>query len=312
MMPFFSIVIPLYNKANFIEATLKSINNQTFKSYEIIIVNDGSTDDSLHKIERFKAPCLKVFTQANKGVANARNFGIAKAKGQYIALLDADDTWHPWHLENLYGLIDTFNNAALFCTNYEVYLSEKVVKPAFFNFDVSTKPFIVPHFFKSSVTNMVAWTSAVAFSKEKFEVIGKFNETLDTYEDIDLWIRFALKYPVAFHPKISMQYKIYISNSLTKTENNLNRLKFLNSFLKYEVENKDLKKYLDINRYALAIRCKLTNEKALYLLAKKQINMKHINLKQRVLLNAPKSVLLILKWLQKQLLKCGIYLTAFK
>ena len=93
MTPFFSIVIPLYNKEPFIEKTIQSVLDQTFKDFEIIIINDGSTDKSLGEVECLNDERISIFTIINQGVSHARNHGIHKAKGHYIAFLDADDYW---------------------------------------------------------------------------------------------------------------------------------------------------------------------------------------------------------------------------
>ena len=113
-MPFFSIVIPLYNKANFILATLKSVSDQTFENYEIIVINDGSTDESLSKIEALKLPKLSIHTQENKGLSAARNRGVTLARGQYVALLDADDIWKPTYLKSMFKLIENYPNHQIF------------------------------------------------------------------------------------------------------------------------------------------------------------------------------------------------------
>ena len=93
MQPFFSIVIPLYNKENYIGHTLKSVLNQAFQDFEIIIVNDGSTDKSLEKVNSIKDARVQLFSIENRGVSYARNYGIEKALASLIIFLDADDTW---------------------------------------------------------------------------------------------------------------------------------------------------------------------------------------------------------------------------
>ena len=89
----FTVVIPLYNKANYIEKAINSVLNQTFTEFEIIVVNDGSTDESLEKIGHFKDARLKIINQENAGVSTARNNGVKEAKYDYVAFLVADDWW---------------------------------------------------------------------------------------------------------------------------------------------------------------------------------------------------------------------------
>jgi glycosyltransferase involved in cell wall biosynthesis len=101
-MPYFSIVIPVYNKENFISKTIESVLNQNFTDYELIIVNDGSTDQSEAEILAFKDNRIQYFSKKNEGVAFSRNFGIEKATADYICFLDADDYWYPNFLETIH------------------------------------------------------------------------------------------------------------------------------------------------------------------------------------------------------------------
>lgn len=312
MKPFFSVVIPLYNKEQYIEATLKSVLNQTFQDFEVIVVDDGSTDKSLEKALTFKDSRITITKQKNVGVSIARNEGIKIAKSKYIALIDADDFWYSNHLFELKKQILLFPNAGLYCNNYEIYYTKKIFRPANFNFNFDTKCLIVKDFFTASITNNVALTSAVGFSKEKFNSIGKFNTQLKTGQDLDLWIRFALKYNISFNPKITMSYKLYIGDSLSKNEFNNIRYNFTANFIKEEKSNKSLKKYLDINRYAVAIRCILNEEQELYKKLKKEIDYNNLNFKQKILLKFPKILLKIIKNFQKYLMKQNIYITAYK
>ncbi|WP_298239191.1 glycosyltransferase family 2 protein [uncultured Algibacter sp.] len=312
MTPFFSVIIPLYNKEDYIEDTLKSVFNQSFKDFEIILIDDGSTDNSLQVVEQFNDNRLKVYTQNNQGASVARNFGIEKANSEYVALIDADDLWYEDHLQELKKLIDTFPQAGLFCNNYEINYNENFVKPATFNFDYNNECLIVEDFFKANIINFIPSSSSVTFSKKYFIDLGGYNTNFEIAEDIDLWIRFALKYKVCFNPKITMTYNIFIDNSLSKQETNEVRYKFINNYRTEEKSNQELKLYLDINRYALAIRCKINNQFNLYQKLKKEIDLKNLNLKQKLLLNSPTSILKIAKTVQRWLLRANLYLTAYK
>ncbi|PQV48203.1 glycosyltransferase involved in cell wall biosynthesis [Jejuia pallidilutea] len=312
--PFFSVVIPLYNKEKYILSTIASVTNQSFKDFEIIIVDDGSTDRSKSIISKIKDSRIKIITQQNLGAPNARNNGIAKAKAKYIALLDADDTWYHNHLLELKKQIEIYPNAGLYCNNYDIYYSETVKKNAQFNFNFDDKCLVVDDYFKASIINSVAWTSAVAFEKEKFISIGGFDTTLKTAQDIDLWIRFALLYKVIFNPTITMSYKFHVDDSLSKNEESYNQIR-LDSFKKYkkeEANNPSLKLYLDINRYALAIRCKLNHQLELFETVKKDIDYANLNLKQKILISLPKQLLILAKNTQNFLKKRKLYVTAYK
>ena len=104
----FSVIIPLYNKANFVRKTIESILNQTFTGFEIVVVNDGSTDNSLDVVNEISDPRIRIFTKENGGVSVARNFGIEKSQNEYIAFLDADDLWLPDYLETIKNMIEQY------------------------------------------------------------------------------------------------------------------------------------------------------------------------------------------------------------
>ncbi|KJD32087.1 hypothetical protein PK35_11660 [Tamlana nanhaiensis] len=312
-MSFFSVIIPLYNKEKYIEATLNSVLNQEFKDFEIIIFDDGSTDDSLKQVEAFSDSRILIIKEINQGVSAARNKSIELAKGKYIALLDADDIWEPNHLTELHKLITLFPEAGLYCNNYRVFYNSAVSRPAKFNFQYAANGVLVNDFFKASIINCVAWTSSVCFAKNTFTEIGGFKPHLKTSQDLDLWIRFALKHQVAFNPKITMSYKQYVSNSLSKNESHYNEIRynFISSFSEFEKTNTSLKLYLDINRYAVSLRALINNNKPLYKKLKQEIDFKNLNFKQKILINTPKVVLKLLKKLQISLIKMRVYLTAF-
>ena len=146
-MPFFSVITPLYNKEDYIEATIKSVLNQTFDDFEMVIVDDGSTDNSLKILSQIKSSKINILVQENQGPSVARNKAIANAKGKYIAPLDADDIWREDHLAELKSLIDSFPNAGVFCNNYKVRLNKNLTRNAHFNFDFATSHLIIPDFF---------------------------------------------------------------------------------------------------------------------------------------------------------------------
>jgi glycosyltransferase involved in cell wall biosynthesis len=311
-MPIFSVVIPLYNKEAYIEDTLKSVFNQTFKDFDVIIVDDGSTDKSLEIVKKFNDERLNVYSQKNQGASIARNNGIDYSKSDYIALLDADDYWYNNHLEELKKLIDTFPEAGLFCNNYEIKRDKNLISPATFNFNFDNDCMIIKDYFTGSIINSIAWTSSVAFLKTNFKTIGGFKKSLRTGQDIDLWIRFALQYEIAFNPQITMRYYDFDLLGLSKSKYNTDRYNLIKTYKNEEKENKFLKKYLDINRYALAIRSLLNDEIDLYKKVKKEIDTQNLNLKQNILLSLPKSALRLFKTIQKKLLKNKIYLTAYR
>lgn len=310
MIPFFSIIIPLYNKERFIQKTLQHVLDQTFTDFEIIIVDDGSTDNSLIIANEFKDKRITIYPQTNKGASDARNFGIKKSTGKYIALLDADDYWKKNHLLELKKLIEMFPKAGLFCNNYEINYNGKFIKPATFNFKYDKQCLIIEDFFTANIINFIASSSSVAFLKADFINLGSYNTTLRTGQDIDLWIRFALYYKIAFNPIITMCYNNFDIESLSRSNYNTDRYQLINTYQREEKNNASLKLYLDINRYALAIRCRINNESKLYKKLKNEIDYSNLNYKQKTLLFCPKFLLKTLKFLQLFFINKSIYFTA--
>lgn len=169
MTPYFSIIIPLYNKEDFIADTIKSVLNQTFTDFEIIVVNDGSTDNSLKELQSIKDHRIITIQQKNQGVSIARNNGIKNAKGDYITLLDADDEWKPNHLELFYKTIKQFPpNGALFCNAYDIKSSDNYIIKATYNIEQVDHPHIIKDYFKASLIDAIGWTSAICFNKKRF------------------------------------------------------------------------------------------------------------------------------------------------
>jgi glycosyltransferase involved in cell wall biosynthesis len=116
--PFFSVVIPVYNKKDYLRRSVKSVLAQTFADFELIVVDDGSQDGSPKIVRSLKDKRIRLILQKNAGVAAARNRGVAAAKGSYVAFLDADDDWAPGYLAALRALIQDYPGAGLYGTNY--------------------------------------------------------------------------------------------------------------------------------------------------------------------------------------------------
>jgi glycosyltransferase involved in cell wall biosynthesis len=124
-MPKISVVIPLYNKGFIISETLNSVLAQTFKDFEVIIVNDGSTDNGFEIVSQYTDNRIRLYNQENKGAAAARNLGIEKATGELIAFLDADDYWYPNHLEELFKLYTDLPNCGIYGSRYFMKIWQK-------------------------------------------------------------------------------------------------------------------------------------------------------------------------------------------
>lgn len=118
--PFFTVVIPVYDKKNYVRRSVGSVLKQTFRDFELIVVDDGSKDGSPAIVRSLRDRRLRLIVQPNAGVSAARNHGVMESRGKYMAFLDADDDWDPDYLESLKGLIEEFPGAGLYATNYWV------------------------------------------------------------------------------------------------------------------------------------------------------------------------------------------------
>ncbi len=199
-MPEVSVIIPLYNKGPHIARALKSVLNQTFQSFEIIVIDDGSTDDGADVVRSFNNDRIWLIQQEKLGVASARNVGIEKAHAELIALLDADDEWMPEHLAVLLKLREKYPEAGAYTTAYlKIYSNSKIKKPNFY--DIPEKPcdgLLLNYFKSAALGESPISASSVGLSKDVLIKIGAFNTTAFVHEDADLWARIALKYPIAF------------------------------------------------------------------------------------------------------------------
>lgn len=311
-MPFFSIIIPLYNKEKFIENTIKSVLGQSFQDFELIVVNDGSTDTSLELVNKLKDKRIKTYSISNAGVSKARNFGIQKATSKLIVFLDADDLWKNNHLQELYKLRKTHPHCGLYAMGYTKKFDNADPIHAHY-FGLEKHSGVVDDFFLSSIVDCIAWTSALMVPKIVFQKLGGFNDGLKTSEDTEMWIRIALNYPVAFCWKMTA-CKVQRSdeNHLSMSKLRVDSLKIFKQFEAEEINNLSLKRFLDLNRFSMALDRKKSGDFKNYKLLKESINIKNLNAKQRLLLKLPKQCLVLLKKLQYWLLKKNIYLSPFK
>jgi len=310
-MPFFSIIIPLYNKEKFIENTLKSVLNQTFTDYEILIVNDGSTDNSLGRVLQFNDSRIKHFNKENGGVSTARNYGIKEAKSDYIAFIDADDYWYPDFLQEIFQNITHFPEHKVFTVAIEIETPNNTI-PAVYSIEKSkNQDCQIVDYFDASNKESVIWTSSAVFHKSIFKEIGDFDVNLKSGQDTDLWIRIGLKYPIVFSWKIAARY-VYDRDSLSKKKEYIATKMDFSKFSGLEKTNPMLKKFLDLNRFSFAIKCKLYNDRDSFNRFYNGINFKNLSVKKRILLKLPSFLLKQLVPVNLFLVRIGLNNSVFK
>lgn len=275
---FFSIIIPLYNKAPYVEKALRSVAAQTFTDYELIVVDDGSKDDSAVVAERCIYDCwqsqskpqqVKLIRQANAGVSTARNNGVAVSQGQYICFLDADDWWEPTFLEEMAILIAEFPDAGIYGTNYTI-INETRHKTRVASVGVEEgfeKGYINYCKVYAKTMYMPLISISVAIPRKVFDEMQGFKPHLKLGEDFDLWIRIALKYKVAFLNKPLAYYNQDVEVTARGVKSSgYDPDSFMtfhfDQFAGHEKTNKDVKVLLDRLRVYSLLRFRLTNTHA--------------------------------------------------
>jgi len=216
--PFFSVVIPLYNKQSHVKETIETVFNQTFQDYEIVVVNDGSTDESAKVVESLQDNRIRLIHQENAGVSGARNHGIKEAKADYIAFLDADDLWLPKFLQTIYDMIIDFPNAGMYATKFEQVDNAGNHTPRIVRALPSDKYVgIIPKFFKSAVLgDYPTHTSAVCIPKKIFFDNNIWFPIGEKFaEDQHVWSRVAMQFDIAYNTNICALYMIEAENNTT-------------------------------------------------------------------------------------------------
>ena len=220
----FSVIIPLYNKAPYIRKALESVLAQTYADYELIIIDDGSTDGSAEIAEAIlQDPASRLIAlsphrlirQANSGVSAARNNGVAQAGGDYIAFLDADDWWEPTYLERMAQLIEDYPEAGLYASNYMYYKPGKThlavsnIETGYFNYPKS--------YYEGGA--MPVTSISVVIPRNVLDETRGFPLGIKLGEDFLLWAKIALQYKVAFLNEPLAWYNNDVSATLRATRN---------------------------------------------------------------------------------------------
>ncbi|MDD5606825.1 MAG: glycosyltransferase [Candidatus Pacebacteria bacterium] len=255
--PIVSVIIPTYNRADLLGRAIQSVLSQTYQYFEIIIVDDGSIDNTKSLVERFNNERI-VYIQRRENSGNSvvpRNTAMKIAKGKYIAFLDSDDEWMPEKLEKQIKLFEKLNNSNIGFIGCNVVIVDEKNKKEW--------EYKIPrckNIFKELLimNNFIFNPSSVIVEKEVFNTIGLFDENLKTVQDYDMWIRIAQKYNFDFVPEPLFKYYIHNSN-ITNT-------------LSFEKQEKDIRyifekyrKYYEANPKIHSTR--LRNDGTKYVLA---------------------------------------------
>ncbi|MDG5814245.1 glycosyltransferase family A protein [Chitinispirillales bacterium ANBcel5] len=196
-MPRISVIIPVYNRAKLISRAVDSVLKQSYKDFELIVVDDGSSDDTLKQLRDYKSVTV-LSLDTNSGVSAARNFGVAHSCGEWIAFLDSDDEWKPEKLKEQLEWSDQHKSCTIF-QSQELWVRKGVrVNPPRSHLKRDGDLFGV------SLHRCMISPSCVMIKRTLFDAHGGFDETLRACEDYDLWLRIALKEKVGLVNKVHL------------------------------------------------------------------------------------------------------------
>lgn len=226
-----SIVIPLYNKERSIITTLESVLAQTYADYEVIVVDDGSTDNSLRvvreRISELGTERVRVIHKENGGVSSARNRGIEEAQGEYIALLDGDDIWDKEYLAEQVKMIHEFPDAVMWGINFAETNNGQLVRKLETGLPNGYRGYVENYFEMKERISDLFCSSSVVIQREVFDKVGMFDERIKYAEDTDMWWRIIATHKVAFDDKYMVFYRYDAENRA------LNQTRQLKYFLPY-------------------------------------------------------------------------------
>lgn len=219
--PFFSVVIPTYNCADLLRRSLESVRQQTFRDYEIVLVDNHSTDHTPQVVAEFPDLPIRHLLIHNHGViGTSRNLGIRSSVGDWVAFLDADDLWYPRKLERVKETLEANPQAILVCSDERIVRGGEVIGEVRCG---CKNPNVYEHLLV--IGNVLSTTSVVASRRVLNEIEG-FSSKPEwvTVEDYECWIRLAMKGPCIFIPELLGEYHLYGGNATQKTRRHVDAM----------------------------------------------------------------------------------------
>lgn len=202
-----SVVIPLYNKRDYIARAVHSVLEQAVFPMEVIVVDDGSTDDGAQVVKNIHHPRLRLIQQANGGECAARNRGIAEASHSLIAFLDADDEWKPDFLARIQKLVARFPKCGAYATSAQIIKPDlSSVFPRLVNIPQEPWTGLIPNFFELFQAGYAFNASSIVVPKVVLDEVGGFPKGVTISGDVACWVNIALRYPIAFDPARAVIY----------------------------------------------------------------------------------------------------------
>ncbi len=292
MQSFFSVVIPLYNKEPYIAATIESVLNQTYKDFEIIIVNDGSTDRSIDIVNGFSDYRITIITQKNQGLSSARNTGIKHSNCNYIAFLDADDLWCEDYLSTIKNLVKQNSTSKIFATAIKTFRENDEIDLAIKTYREKHVQIISNYF---SLKKNLFCPSALVIKKCVFNDVGMFDDLINYGEDEDFFIRCFNVNNLVFYNFKKVYYQKDVTNQLTAP--NPNNKRNIPDYSKYltKVNKHKLKPYIDFIYFKLVVLYKMERNKELVTFYKEKIDVSNLSFIKKIKFYLPIPVFYFLK-----------------
>ena len=217
--PRISVVIPLYNKQNYIEQAVTSVLQSGCPAHEVIVVDDGSTDDGAQRVRTMDNSRVRLIRQPNGGVSAARNRGIREATGDYIAFLDADDCWAPEYLPAIADLITRFPECGMYATHFYYFRDDGFRRvPRLWGIKGTPRPQRIERFFEIWGHGIFFCTCSVVIPVRILRDFAiRFPEGEQHGEDLDVWFRVAERWPIGYVARPLVGYRLGVSGSLANS-----------------------------------------------------------------------------------------------
>jgi glycosyltransferase involved in cell wall biosynthesis len=209
--PSFSIIVPLFNKQKYIARAIQSTLDQSWADWELLVIDDGSTDSSPDIVGRFLSDNrVRLITQKNAGEGGARNRGLAEMRGEIAVFLDADDEWLPWHLADIAALSAEFPQAGLLATGYrQMYWAHAT------EHSINRRtPALVTNYFNLARTGYAIHISSCALRRQIVAAGITFRERAPMGADVEFYARVGIVSALAYHPRVSAIYHRYVEGSV--------------------------------------------------------------------------------------------------
>ncbi|HKS27228.1 MAG TPA: glycosyltransferase [Pyrinomonadaceae bacterium] len=209
--PLVSVIIPCYNQAHFLSEAVESVLNQSYTHFEIIVVDDGSTDNTSEVAARYKeARCIR---QENKGLPGARNTGLRESRGRYLVFLDSDDRLLPEALSTGLKYLEENPECAFVSGHYRLINAEGVPQ------ETNAQPHVkTEHYAALLENNYITVPASVMYRRTVFDAVGEFDTSLKSSEDYDLYLRISRAHPVYCHGVMVAEYRAHGSNMSSNSE----------------------------------------------------------------------------------------------